>query len=184
MKVLDRLLFRLRILIDPAVLYRVVYQNGIRLLQIAGRAGAPQWVRHLEPYGYTSHPLPDAEPMVVNLGGRRDRALVLLVNDRRHAIVLAEGETALYTAHGERIHLKKDNSIHVKAATRVLLETPEVECTQDLLVRGNAVIEGNADIGGDATIDGISYATDHDSSGKSGKDHIHPTPSGPSGKPE
>lgn len=154
------LLRRLRGLIDRTVLSRVNYRGRVRLLQVSSRADtALDGVEHLEPYGFTSHPLPGAEALVANLGGNSGRAIVILVNDRRHRIVIAAGETAIYHHDGDVVHIKNGGEIHVKAASKVFLETPLVECSTDLHVLGNAQIAGTALITGAATMQaGLSVA--------------------------
>lgn len=161
------LLRRVRALIDRTVLARVSYRGLVRVLQVSSRADtAMDGVEHLEPYGFTSHPLPGAEALVANLGGNSGRAIVLLVNDRRHRIVVNEGETAIYHNDGDVVHIKNGGEIHVKAATKVFLETPLVECSTDLHVLGNAQIAGTALVSGAATLQaGLSIAGNTTSTG-------------------
>jgi len=149
----DVLMNRLRVLADRTVLLRVSYKGVKRLLQISSREGTAQSdVEHLEPYGYTSHPLSGAEALVLNPGGNSGRAIVILVNDRRHRIVIQEGEVAIYHHTGDFVHLKNGGEIHVKAATKVFLETPLVECSQNLHVLGNVQIAGTTQMAGAVTM--------------------------------
>ena len=137
------LMRRVRVLLDRTVLNRVAYRGKQRLLQVSSRADTAQdGVEHLEPYGFTSHPLAGATALVGNLGGNGGRAVVILVNDRRHRIVVDEGEVAIYHQSGDFVHLKNGGEIHVKAASRVYLETPLVECSANLRVRGTAHFDG------------------------------------------
>lgn len=143
MSAVNQMLRRMRVLLDRALLTGVDYQGRVRLLQVSSRAGTAQdRVEHLEPYGYTSHPLNGAEALVGNLGGNGGRAVVILVNDRRHRIVVEEGEVAIYDHTGDFVHLRAGGEIHVRASTRVFLETPLVECSADLRVHGNARVDG------------------------------------------
>lgn len=162
MTALDMLLRRLRMLVDRTALSRVSYREKIRLLQVSSRTGVPiDGVEHLEPAGFSSHPLPGAETVVVNLGGNSGRAVVILVNDRRHRVVIEEGESIIYNMpHGDFVKVKKDRSIHLKSELKVFMETPLVETSQDLLVGGNAHIKGTTQSDGSITTDADVSAGD------------------------
>lgn len=158
---MNRIERKLRNLAARALLHRVSYREKVRLLQIETWPGDPRdGVEHAESYGFTSHPLPGAEPITLNLAGNSGRAIVILVNDRRHRIEVAEGQTALYTANGEVVKLDNNGQILLASATRVLLDTPLAEFSQDVKVRGSMqidgdnVIGGSADIGEDVVVDG------------------------------
>jgi phage baseplate assembly protein V len=110
-------------------------------------------VERYQEYGFTSNPHPGAEAIVVALGGTRNRAVVVAVDDRRYRLKgLAPGEVALYTDEGDKIHFKRGRVIEViagtelkvtaplvtiAAATKVRMETPLVEITGALVVTGN-----------------------------------------------
>lgn len=158
MSAVNGLLRRLRVLIDRTVLNRVAYKGRVRVLQVSSRAGvALDGVEHIEPAGFSSHPLPGAEAVVVNLGGNSGRAIVIVVNDRSHRVVIEEGESVIYNMpHGDFVKVKADRSVHVKAGLRVFLETPETELSGNLIVRGNAQIEGTVHADGDVSAGNIS----------------------------
>ena len=148
---------KLRNLIDRGVLNRVSYDGRVRMMQVSPRENLTlDGLEHIEPYGFTSHPLPGCEVIVASLGGNRGRALVLTAHDARHQIVIAEGETAVFTHLGEKVHLRQDNSILVKAGTRVLLDTPLTQLTGDLDVGGSITCDGTIDSAGDQTAGGVS----------------------------
>lgn len=75
----------------------------------------------LQPYGFTSVPLPGALALMQGQGGHTDAAIVTLIDDQRHRIHgLEAGEIALYThknseAPGHRIVFKNDGSIEIFA---------------------------------------------------------------------
>ena len=59
---------------DRTLLLRVGYADKVRLLQIASRPDvALDSIEHLEPYGFTSHPLVGAEAITANPGGNSGR---------------------------------------------------------------------------------------------------------------
>ena len=67
----------------------------------------------IQSYGFTSHPLPGADALVLAVGGMRQHPVVL-VDDRRHRMKgLAEGEVGIYSSHGQTIILKANGDIDV-----------------------------------------------------------------------
>lgn len=162
------ILRRIKQLLQRSVLLRTTYSGNVRLLQVKVPGGsALADLEHLEPFGYTGHAPDGAEAIVLALGGNSSHSIVLLVGDRRYRLKIEKGEMAIYNQWHDVVHIKNDRSIHAKAALKVLLETPLVECTENLKVTGNV------EIGGNQTIAGTSTAADHISSGISGKDHLH-----------
>lgn len=141
----DSLNNKLRNLVRRGVVTRSKYQNKQREYQIQlTKELILDNVAQLENYGFTSHPLDDSEAIVMSVGGNLSRAVVLMVNDRRHRLVIKKGEVAMFTHNGDKVHLKDDGTIHVKASTKVLMETPLAEFTGDIDVAGEATIGGIA----------------------------------------
>ena len=73
-------------------------------------------LEHVEPYGFTSEPLDDAQPeaFAAFFGGDRSHGIVFCVADRRFRLkCLKPGEVALYDDVGQKIHLTRDG-IEVK----------------------------------------------------------------------
>lgn len=75
----------------------------------------------LQPYGFTSVPLPGSLGLMQGQGGHTDAAIITMIDDQRHRITnLQPGEIAFYThkngePHGHRIVFKNDGSIEVFA---------------------------------------------------------------------
>jgi phage baseplate assembly protein V len=93
-------------------------------------------VERFQEYGFTSHPVPGAEAVMVCVGGSRDHGIVIAVDDRRYRLKsLPQGEVALYDDQGQAIHLKRDKTIHVygcdqvqvDAAVKVVTTAPEYQ---------------------------------------------------------
>lgn len=129
-------------LLARAVVTGIEAAGKMQLLQVDLLAGeAKGGVEHLEPYGFTAHPRKGAEGLAVFLDGDRSHGLVIMVGDRRFRLRgLAEGEVALYTDEGDRLHFKRGHIVElqtetflVKASTKVRLETPLVETTGEVL---------------------------------------------------
>jgi phage baseplate assembly protein V len=150
-------------------------------------------VEHFEPYGFTSHPLPGAEALLLSLNGRRSHTLAGVVTDRRHRKTgLAPGEAALYSHEGDYVHLKNGRIIEVLAGAKVKVTAPEAEVIASTKVSlttpltelsGNLVVAGlitgaaglsisggsGAQISGDVTVNGGDVAAD----GIALKAHVH-----------
>ena len=75
-------------------------------------------MEHLEPYGFTSCPLPGAEGLAAFLGGDRSHGVVVVVADRRYRLTgLESGEVAIYTDEGDKIHLRRGRAIDIVTST-------------------------------------------------------------------
>ena len=101
-------------------------------------------VEHFEPFGFTSHPLPGAEHVTVFMDGDRSHGITLVVTDRRYRLQgLPAGGVALYDSAGACVVLSADHRIKVKADTKVLIDSPDVEITGSLKVGQNIVADGD-----------------------------------------
>jgi phage baseplate assembly protein V len=120
-------------------------------------------VERLQNYGFTSVPLPGAEGIALAVGGSRNHAVVIAVDDRRHRkIGMQPGESALYTDEGDYVILKRGRIVEVKAGTEVLMTTPLVNTTGVYQVAGIQVVGAQggavADPAGGGTIDAQARA--------------------------
>jgi len=115
-------------------------------------------VEHLENYGFTSCPKPGAEVVAASVGGHRSHTVIISAFDRRFRLKgLAEGEVAIYTDEGDKIHLKRNGSIDISASGRVDVIAPEVvvlASTSVTLTAPIVNISGDASIGGDLSVSG------------------------------
>jgi len=94
-------------------------------------------VEHFQPFGFTAHPLQDAEVLYLSVGGNRSAGVVVCVSDRRHRPTgLAEGDVCLYTENGERVYLNKaDDIVHIgakSAAEFIAMATKTLDRLQDI----------------------------------------------------
>lgn len=163
-------------LVARAVVQLVADGGGLQVVQLGVLEGETRdGCERVQSYGFTSHPHPGAEAVVLFVGGRRDHGLVLAVDDRRHRKrPLAEGEVALYTDEGDSIVLRRGRIVEVVAGTRLRVEAPLVEVTGDLQVGGNVVASGEVS---DATGSMTEMRTAYNA-------HTHPTaPTGPVSTP-
>ncbi|SIS87788.1 phage baseplate assembly protein domain-containing protein [Neptunomonas antarctica] len=131
MRELLRQAFRkIRRISQRALLRRVSYANKIRYLQLQVEGGqALADIEHLEPFGFTSHPLPGADVIALAFNGNGSHTVALLAGDQRYRLVIEEGEAAVYNQHGDKVHIRKDRVVEIKASVQVLIDTPEVVCS-------------------------------------------------------
>jgi len=104
-----------------------IQELQVTLLADEVRAG----VERFQEYGFTSHPIPGAEQVTVSVGGNRDHGIVIAVEDRRYRLKnLAQGEVAIYTDEGDKIHLKRDKTIEIVSGNKLVATVEnEVEIT-------------------------------------------------------
>lgn len=82
-------------------------------------------IEHFEPYGFTSHPLAGAEPVVLFPGGDRSHGIAIVVADRRYRVKVQPGEVAVHDDQGQVVHLKRDG-IHVESPFNVTVKAADV----------------------------------------------------------
>jgi phage gp45-like len=150
---------------------RVLVVNStskMQSLQIGLLAGeSKDRVEHFETFGHTSKPLPGAEHVTLFLDGDRSHGITIVVADRRYRLQgLQDGESALYDAFGNKVHLKKDGTLDVVATAKVQIASPLVALSGDLQVTGTIT----------ATVDVVG-------GGKHLASHTHPVGSGSTGAP-
>lgn len=161
---------RVRLMVGRAVLALVDDTTKLQTLQVALLAGEVRDGERFQNYGFTSHPLPGAEAVVVFPGGNRDHPIIVAVDDRRHRKTgLSSGESAMYHHEGDYIKLKNGRiievvagtkldvtapEVNVVASTKVTMTTPEAEITGNLTVGGNTAVVGNATVGGTTVVTG------------------------------
>jgi len=134
MRLVDKMLApvkrRLRLLVTRGVVKLIDDAKQMQELQITGLAGEViDGVEHIQHYGFTAHPHPEADCLMLNVGANRSHPIVIAAEDRRYRIKnLTEGEVALYTDEnsngGHRIHLKRGNIIEMVAGASSIVMTP------------------------------------------------------------
>lgn len=125
----------------------------LQILQLGLLAGETKdRLEHMEPYGFTSHPMRGAEAVAVFLDGDRAHGVVLVVADRRYRLAgLAAGEMAIHDDQGQKVHLTRAGivvdggglPINVVNAPSVTIDSPLVTMTGNLKVDGNIVADGD-----------------------------------------
>lgn len=153
---------RLQLMIGRAVIHTINDSSQLQTLQLGILAGElKEPVERLQEYGFTSHPKPGAEAVVLFHGGNRDHGLVIAVDDVRYRLKqLKAGEVALYDDLGNRIHLAR-GGVYIKAVTALKVDAPQSTWN------GNLAINGQLTATEDISAAGISLKG-HKHSGDSG----------------
>jgi phage gp45-like len=111
-----------------------VTRGAIQLVSATGRAFETFSLREFfQQYGFTSRPLPGAEGIFIESG---NFVVMIATEDRRYRVALEEGEVALYTDEGDKIHFKRGREIEIVCGAKVTIDAPLVETTGDLVVKG------------------------------------------------
>lgn len=114
-----------------------------KLAQLSARAGETiSGAELLQQYGFTSRPKSGAEAVLVVKG---NMAFVLATDDRRYRLVVEEGEVALYSDEGDKIHFKRGRNVDLVAGTKLSILSPATELSGDLIVKGKVSAVGNVE---------------------------------------
>ena len=159
---------RIMLMIGRAVLTVVDADRKTQLIQVEALDGEViDAFEHIEPYGYTSHPRPGAEAILVSVGGMRQHSVAVVVGDKRYRIQgLSEGEVCIYSDEDEdsnrhRITMKRGRVVEVEGATIRLSASGSV------VMEGSDIsLSGNVSIGsGSLTHNGTNVSSTHRHSG-------------------
>jgi phage gp45-like len=97
-----------------------VIEGFIKLFSATGRTDESFDQReYFQHYGYTSRPLPGAEIIIIREG---NHIIAIGSDDRRYRLAVEEGEVALYTDEGDKIHLMRDKTIHIVSGNKLIAD--------------------------------------------------------------
>jgi phage gp45-like len=95
-----------------------VIEGLIKLFSASGRSGETFTGReYFQHYGFTSRPMEGAEIIIIKEG---NHYLAIASDDRRYRLAVEEGEVALYTDEGDKIHLKRDKTIEIVSGNKLI----------------------------------------------------------------
>lgn len=103
------------------VLLKAVRAGKIQLVDANGLGMEFTKKELFQQYGFASRPLPGAEGILLFIGGS-DNAVVIATEDRRYRLALEDGEAALYSDEGDKVHLKRGREIHILSGGKVTVE--------------------------------------------------------------
>lgn len=146
-------------------------------VQIDGLAGETlQSLEQMQQFGFTSHPPPGTDALIVPLGGVSSHGIIVATENGAYRIKgLAAGEVAVYDQSGSSIVLKQGRLIEIdcdrlsiNAPSGVEITAPNVQCSAQLTAMGQ--INGNGGMavqgGGGASFTGdIRLTGDFSSTG-------------------
>jgi phage gp45-like len=94
-----------------------VIEGLIKLFSASGRTGETIDNReYFQHYGFTSRPLPGSEIIIIKEG---NHYIAVASDDRRYRLAIEDGEVALYTDEGDKIHLKRDKTIEIVSGNKL-----------------------------------------------------------------
>lgn len=139
---------RLAHLVARAVVTLVNDAAKMQTLQLGLLADeALDGAEHWQPYGFTYKPHAGAEALVLAVGGHRAHSVVIACADRRYRLTaLEDGEVALYTDEGDKIHFKRGkvidivtSTLNIAATTAVNFTTPVINTTGQIVSVGDQI---------------------------------------------
>lgn len=127
-------------------------QSGepIQRVQVSGLADETlQDIEQLQQFGFTSHAPAHTDVIVIPLGGDTSHGIVIASEHGSFRVKnLQSGEVAVYDQSGSSIVLKQGklieidcDTLHIKAQTKIRMESPLVEASEVLTAQGQ--INGN-----------------------------------------
>jgi len=124
-KFIDDIKHRVMLTVGRAVVTAVYDDKKIQEIQATILAGETRdKLERFQQYGFTSKPFVGAEAITLSLGGIREHTVVIAVDDRRYRLKnLADGEVALYTDEGDKIHFKRSKEIFISSGDHVNIES-------------------------------------------------------------
>jgi len=143
-------------------------ESKIKLFSGSGRVGESFTDReYFQHYGFTSRPLAGAEAILIKDG---NVIQVIASDDRSCRLGIEDGEVAIYTNEGDRVHLKKNGVIEVVGGEKVIVNTKyaEVTATDGAKIIGDLTVDGDLSVTGTGTVAGDLSSTDGDVSDSSG----------------
>ena len=116
-----------RAMIRRAKLVSLDDSGGQQMMGLAGLKGdSPRKVPRVQPYGFTSNPPADSVGVLLSLGGRSDRAMVIGVEHEAYRPrSLPGGATAIYDQFGSIVSLV-EQEVRVVHAQKVVVSAPEI----------------------------------------------------------
>jgi len=109
------------------ILASAVSSAANALSRVTGTGRSEESIRDrpmMQHYGFASRPKDGALCVALKNG---NEILIVADDDSRYRVALAEGEVALYTDQGDKIHIKRGGTIEIVAATKVSINNGALE---------------------------------------------------------
>lgn len=119
-------------------------QQKVDLIGLA--AEKPQKIVRVQPHGFSSYPVDDAEGVMIQMSGRSGRTLFLGGEHKdKRPKNLPKGGTVIYDADGNVVRVVGDD-LQIKHKTKIVLAVGE---TQIIITEDKIVLKGNVHLGDD-----------------------------------
>lgn len=143
-RAMEPLKTRVQLMVGRAVLLASNDGTTIQTWQIKALNGETfDGVPRVQEFGFASNPPKDTDGIIVSVGGSRESMVIIATDHKKLRFKnLTNGESAIYTDDGTHIHLKKDGQVEIKTATKVTIDTADVEITGNLKVVGTSNLVG------------------------------------------
>jgi len=114
---LEPIRVRIRMIVSRAIVSLIDDSKNMQIVQLnLMKDETKDGVERVQNYGFTSHPKPDAQAVVLFVSGNRDHGLVVALDDSRYRLKdLPEGGVAVYDFDGNYIKLTEANGIEIEA---------------------------------------------------------------------
>lgn len=145
---------RAAMMVARAVVRLVDDAKGRQLLQAEILQGElREGVERAQNYGLTSHPHPGCDAVVICVGGSREQAIAVVVDDRRYRLNLQPGEVALYDDLGNCVKLLRD-MVKIEAVQHLEATAPTTKIVSEVTIEGSLTVEGPTTLNGDVETTG------------------------------
>jgi len=98
-------------------------------------------IDRVEPYGLSYRPKQGSRAYLFFPSGDRSYGFALVIGDKRYQMDLQEGEVALHDDEGNHVHIQRGGIIEVKAATKIIADSPLFEATGDVVIAGISFLQ-------------------------------------------
>lgn len=127
------LYLRVKLMVRRSTLLLIDDSKPNQKVQVSGYWGEVlDGIERFQNYGFTAHPHPGAEAIIICAGGQRQDSIVVALEDRRYRLHLVEGEVALYDDQGQKIVLAR-TGILLHSPLGVRIETPLLSVTGNII---------------------------------------------------
>ncbi len=111
-----------------AVLDSLDDSSDFQICKVQVLNGETQEVERLETFGFTSHPLPSSEAVLVFVGGNRDHGFLISIGDRAtRPKDQGIGSSTQYDASGSQVYLDGVGNAEIKSNIKTKVSSPLVE---------------------------------------------------------
>lgn len=132
---IEPLRIKIRMIVSRTIVSLIDDSKNMQLVQLnLMKDEIKDKVERVQNYGFTSHPKPNAQGVVLFVAGNRDQGLVIAVDDSRYRIKnLPEGGVAVYDHDGNFVKLTEDAGIEINAQNKKVV----VHAAEDIELGSN-----------------------------------------------